>query len=1137
MSAELIHLLIIEDSEDDALLLLRELRRGGFQVVGQRVETAHDLRSAITQKSWDAVVSDYRLPSFDATAALEIINQSQLDLPFIVVSGTIGDASAVELMKSGAHDYLLKGNLTRLPEALRREMREARIRAERKHTNLELDRTKERLRLAIEGAGIGTWDWDMPSGELVVNERWANLLGHSLAELSPVTFETWRSRVHPDDWSEVEASLDQHIRGDSPTFNCEFRMSHCSGQWRWFASRGKAVEWGPEGQPQRMTGTHSDITERKQAKLRLEMQNAILERIARSDPLPDILDALVRATEPQLDGGLCSILLCDMKTTPTGDRTGYLRHGAAPNLPQAYCEAVDGAEIGASAGSCGTAAFCRDIVIVSDIASDPLWNNFKHLALEHGLRACWSAPALGSDGEVLATFAVYYRTCKTPQPREIDIISLAANIAKIAIERDRATESLERLNRELEERVERRTADLRESESKLDSILNFAPEVVYVKDLQGRHIFVNQAFLDLFGCTKDDVLGKTNQEFYPSDMANQFDTNDQVVLASGRFHQCEETLKIGDRAHTFLSNKFVLLDRNGSAYALCGISTDISDRRQYQDALQRSEERTRATLQAIPDLVFRLDHEYRYVDLMPSDQVEMLIEPNEALGKRLSEVLPPAIAAAQQDAAQRALATQTVQSFVQEIVVNGDLRYEDVRVAPCGENEVVFLVRDISERKAIEAKLQQTIHELARATRLKDEFLANMSHELRTPLNAILGMSEGLQEAAFGALNSSQLKAIATIEKSGKHLLELISDILDLSKIEAGKLELSPEEVSIRDLCDASLSFVRQMAHKKQIALSIDIADRLESCDIYVDNRRMRQILINLLSNAVKFTHSGGAVNLAVYLEPQVSDACSPTPLLQTVAEAPASTGYTFHPSANALSPHELLDSTVCFSITDTGIGIAPEDMGKLFQSFVQIDSSLSRQHAGTGLGLALVKKITELHGGSVSVTSTLHQGSCFTVCLPYAQPPANKLELCQCSDTLNYKETVRGGPCRQPLILLAEDNEANVMTISAYLKAKGYRLRVVSNGYDAIATAQSHPPDIILMDMQMPQLDGLAATRRIRLIPHLETIPIIALTAFAMTDDREKCLAAGVSDYVTKPVKLRQLVSLIQQRLAATSP
>ncbi|KAM3106631.1 GAF domain-containing sensor histidine kinase [Phormidesmis sp. 146-33] len=275
---------------------------------------------------------------------------------------------------------------------------------------------------------------------------------------------------------------------------------------------------------------------------------------------------------------------------------------------------------------------------------------------------------------------------------------------------------------------------------------------------------------------------------------------------------------------------------------------------------------------------------------------------------------------------------------------------EEIKLA----KTIATYIATVITRKQSEIALQQSYQqladaniELAKVTQLKDEFLTNMSHELRTPLNAILGLSEGLLEESYsGALNDRQKKAITTIKHSGSHLLDLINDILDLAKIESGKIELHLTPVSVHHLCDSSLAIVKQLADKKTVRLVTQIST--ETNAISIDERRMRQALINLLSNAVKFTPEGGQVTLTV--------------------------------QPDSIHQH------ICFGVIDTGIGIAPEHITQLFQSFVQIDSRVNRQYTGTGLGLALVRRIVELHDGIVTVESKVGQGSQFTIHLPWRQ-------------------------------------------------------------------------------------------------------------------------------------------------------
>jgi len=1096
----------IEDSEDDSLLVIRELRLSGFNVICERVETAEDLCTALANQIWDVIISDYHLPKFDASTALQIVRQNHPELPFIVVSGTIGETSAVELMKAGAHDYLMKGRLTRLAEAVRREVREAQIRIERQRSKLDLDLAKERLQLAVEGSGIGLWDWAVQTGAVIINERSAEILGYTLEELEQFNIITWEQFNHPEDLQKAKAAMQQHFDRQTPVYECELRKRHKSGVWVWVLSRGKVVEWDVDGQPLRMTGTNLDISDRKQAELRVKMQNSILERIAKGEPLPDILDALVRATEEQIEGGICSILLFD--------RDGKLHQGAAPNLPDAFNQAIEGAFMGKSAGSCGAAAFRKELVIVADIATDPLWQDYKELALAHGLRSCWSFPAIASDGSVLATFAVYHRDIHSPQPQELEVIALAANIVKIAIEREQATHTLEQLNRELEDRVERRTKALQKSEARLREAQQIAHLGSWELDVITKKVTWSEEIFHIFALDPHSSTPTYEQfmQYFASHEQERFKLLHEKAIHDRQSFTMDAEIVCADGSIGYIFVKTEpIWNAAGEVTRLFGIAMDISDRYAMQEALQRSEELARATLMALPDLVFRVNRQGQYVDFMVSPQGKNLFDPKQLIGKTVYEAFPittSAIFAERKYAAlQQALATQKVQIYEQQIQINNQLRYEEVRVAPCGHDEVVFFIRDISDRKQAEAQLQHTNQELARATRLKDEFLANMSHELRTPLNAILGMTEGLQEEVFGKVSDRQLKALQTIESSGTHLLELINDILDVSKIAAGQIELDCAPTSINQLCQTSLAFVKQQALQKRIQINTKIQINLP--DLLVDERRIRQVLINLLNNAVKFTLEGGRITL------EVSG-------LHVIASLPEPT-------------NESVKEYLKIAVIDTGIGIAPENIQKLFKPFVQIDSALNRQYTGTGLGLSLVKQMVELHCGEVGVTSELGVGSCFHIelpCVPKVALSSEAIASNQTNATVQL-ESPKPNNSQSPLILIAEDNEANVMTVSSYLSARGYRILLAKNGEEAISIALSAKPELILMDVQMPVMDGLEAMKQIRQIPSLVNIPIIALTALAMTDDREICIAAGANEYLAKPVKLSQLTNTIHQLLA----
>ena len=442
------------------------------------------------------------------------------------------------------------------------------------------------------------------------------------------------------------------------------------------------------------------------------------------------------------------------------------------------------------------------------------------------------------------------------------------------------------------------------------------------------------------------------------------------------------------------------------------------------------------------------------------------------------------------------------------------LRSSDIDAFSQEHLDVISQVTDLLAMSIQQRRLDQEIHahaeqleqrvqertralsransELERANRLKDDFLANMSHELRTPLNAILGKVELMQQGIHGPLTEKQARSLNVVHDSGLHLLSLINDILDLSKIEAGKLLLEANLCSVSSLCRASLAFVKESAQKKQIELTLNVDNRLTvSCD----ERRLKQILVNLLSNAVKFTPDRGKVGLNV--------------------ETDARHGI------------------VHFRVSDSGIGIAEDQLEHLFQPFVQLDSSFTRQHSGTGLGLSLVRRLAELHGGSVSIESEVGKGSCFTVSLPWESP--TEVQSTPTADAIIPSMAVSAAqpsPTKAKSILVVDDNEINLALLNEYLSHSGYRLTLARSGKECLERFSDEHFDLILMDVQMPGMDGLEATRLLRSTPRGANVPIIALTALAMPGDHQKCLDAGMNDYVTKPLPLRKLKQMIADYL-----
>ena len=669
--------------------------------------------------------------------------------------------------------------------------------------------------------------------------------------------------------------------------------------------------------------------------------------------------------------------------------------------------------------------------------------------------------------------------------------------------------------RDITERKQAQKA-LEESQRLLQTVLDCLPSAVFWKDRQSVMLGCNQVFAIAAGvASPTEAIGKSNFDFsYSEEEKLKYTLDDREVMESGIAKiGFQETISSPNGDMKWVeTNKIPLRNSLGEVVGVVCTFQDISDRKQAEQELQKTTDRLALALKSgavgcwewdIKQNILVWDD--RMYELYGSAEEAYSLLPYEAW----ANAVHPDDREEAETLLEQSILGQTDYDFEFRVIhpdrsVHFIKAYGKVTQDTQGDAaRMIGINFDISDRKQAEAQLKQINEELLRATKLKDEFLANMSHELRTPLNSILGMNEVLQEQIFGSINERQLNALQIIESSSRHLLSLINDILDVAKIESGQVTLDLATTDIESLCTSSLLFISQQVLTKQIQLIPRIPKHLP--EIVIDGRRIRQVLINLLNNAVKFTPEGGTVTL------EVSQ---------------------FHLDKSTTNQTTL--NYLRIAVIDTGIGIAAENLQKLFQPFIQIDSSLNRQYNGTGLGLTLVKKLVELHGGNVELTSELGVGSCFAINLPFSagSPAREEQTQEQPEDDLSGQSPILPSQTEEitsPVILLAEDNEANTSTFLSYLEAKGYHILLAIDGQQAIDFAKAHHPNLILMDIQMPVIDGIEAIKQIRLNPDLVNTPIIALTSLAMAGDRERCLGAGASDYLSKPVKLKALDTMIK--------
>ncbi len=449
---------------------------------------------------------------------------------------------------------------------------------ERKLTEEALEQTRSRLELALAASRVCTWDYDLRSGEVLLSESWAEMIGTRPGE-TQTTFKALGELVHPEDLASLRRALTDTVKNLRTEYSVEHRVRHQSGEWRWIVSRGKVVKRDARGRAVRMVGTNLDISERKRGEALLSGEKQVLEMIARGAPLEEILTVLMRVLEAQFPGMLCSVLLLE----PDGM---HLRHGAAPSLPEDYTRAIDGLAIGASVGSCGTAAFRREPVIVEDVAIDPLWADFRELALGHGLRACWSTPIFNAQGRVLGTFAIYYRQPGLPTAQHRWLIDFGTQLAAIAITRRQAESAL------------------RQSEARFRSLTELSSDWYWEQDQNFR--FVNFSTGADLHDSPDLFIGKTRWELPGAVAPEQFWVEHRATLEAHAAFRNFEFRRLTARGDVIWisASGMPVFDEQGRFTGYRGVGSNITGKKLADEALHEGEDRYRKLIDLSPDAIF-----------------------------------------------------------------------------------------------------------------------------------------------------------------------------------------------------------------------------------------------------------------------------------------------------------------------------------------------------------------------------------------------------------------------------------------------------------------------------------------------------------------------------------------------------
>ncbi len=944
---------------------------------------------------------------------------------------TISDWQSLAIRLKIAQKYLrVHQSRQRLSARLRKYRRRLTDFAEHKQIEDALKKSRDMLARAQQIAHLGSWEWNLLTDQIIWSDEMFRIVGISQEDAPKVvTYQNMRRWIHPDDLGQAWDVLQRAIERASST-TLQFRIIRADGQERMVSAECDII-FSNSKAPICVVGTFLDITEKQQAEQRLLQNQLFTQRI--TEATPDII-----YIHDMIDGNIV-----------------YMNHPLTEVLGYTDAEPA-------------TQEFSDAWIHPNDLKA------LKKLRKKRGALR---------DGEILE--AEYRLKSKAGEWRWFhgrDTVFLRESTGRI-----------KQIIGTMQDITARKTIEqaLQENLNFIKTLINTIPNPIFFKDAQGIYKDCNAAFENMIGLAKTTIIGKSVNDLFGPELGRSSRIEDERLLHQAQL--CVDDFsftKPGELTRNFISYKAPLTNVHGDMVGIVGILFDISERKKVEERMKTIEQRYELAVMAGQVCVwdYQVATDVLYVDPIFADLLGYppqeiphnwkawlaFVEPVDR--PRLERIL---------DESRQGRAMDFEIEY-RMIHFSGQTRWMIARSQTHAADEgrsrrLVGTLVDITRLKQIEVELNRAKETAESASRAKSEFLANISHELRTPLNAILGYTQILRRDPL--ISSGHLDRINIIQRSGEHLLMMINDILDLTKIEAGRVQLCPSDFILHDFLNDLLEIVRVRARPKNIPIIGHFSSALPLY-VHTDEKLLRQILLNLLNNAIKFTERG-----------------------QIVLSA------------------KMQGKKTRLEVRDTGIGIAPDQMAKIFLPFHQAHKS-DFQTEGTGLGLAISQRLARMLDSEIQLKSTPQLGSIFWLDIDIKEATIKP----QDRPAIIHQILGYHGPRR--LLLIVDDSTLSREILKDILLPLGFEVTEADSGLTALECTQQTVPDLILMDVMMPGLNGVETTRRLRELPGLFRPVIIALSANAFESTRLECLAAGCNDFIAKPLDMNILLDKLRSYL-----